>query len=154
VGTPGSPPIRLTTVPDKWVRPILRPADLSVGPTNLVGGPYDLLKTIRRFPRRPNSARPQDLLYKKRHQWILTKQINGYGKCCNLELGLLVINDQESGNQPCPLPNIRRARQSLYDYAILKQSTPTTGRRILVSGGPNQYKLVVFFMFRVLVHNP
>jgi hypothetical protein len=45
MGTPGSPPTRLTTVPDKWVRPTGRPADLSVGPTDLVGGPHDLLKT-------------------------------------------------------------------------------------------------------------
>jgi hypothetical protein len=32
MGTPGSPPTRLTAVPDKWVRPTRRPANLSVGP--------------------------------------------------------------------------------------------------------------------------
>jgi hypothetical protein len=42
MGTPGSPPTRLTTVPNKWVRPTRRPADLSVGPTDLVGSPHDL----------------------------------------------------------------------------------------------------------------
>jgi hypothetical protein len=31
--------------PTKWVRPTRRPANLSVGPTDLVGGPHDLLKT-------------------------------------------------------------------------------------------------------------
>jgi hypothetical protein len=36
---------------------------------------------------------------------------------------------------------------------MLKQSTPTTGRMVLLFGGPNQYKLVVFSMFRVLVRN-
>jgi hypothetical protein len=41
----------------------------------------------------------------------------------------------------------------MYNHAILKQSTPTTGRRVLLSGGPNQYKLVVFSVFRVLVRN-
>jgi hypothetical protein len=41
----------------------------------------------------------------------------------------------------------------LYSYVILKQSTPTTRRSVLLSGGPNQYKLVVFSMFRVLVRN-
>jgi hypothetical protein len=41
----------------------------------------------------------------------------------------------------------------LYSYTILKQCTPTTGRRVLLSGGPNQYKLVVFFVFHVLVRN-
>jgi hypothetical protein len=46
MGTPGSPLTRLTTVPDKWVRPTRRPADLSVAPTDLVGGPHDLLKTF------------------------------------------------------------------------------------------------------------
>jgi hypothetical protein len=34
---------------------------------------------------------------------------------------------------------------------ILKQSTPTTGRRVLLSGGTNKYKLAVFSVFRVLV---
>jgi hypothetical protein len=29
-----------------WVRPTKRPTDLSVGPTNLMGGPHDLLKTF------------------------------------------------------------------------------------------------------------
>jgi hypothetical protein len=36
----------LTAVPDKWVRPSRRPADLSVGPTDLVGSPHDLLKDL------------------------------------------------------------------------------------------------------------
>jgi hypothetical protein len=107
----------------------------------------------RRFPRRPYPERPQDLAYKTRHRWIPTKQIDGHGKCCNLELGLLVVTDQESGNRPCLLANIRWARQPLYDHAILKQSTPTTGRRVLLSGGPNQYKLAVFSVFHVLVRN-
>jgi hypothetical protein len=46
MGTPGSPPTRLTAFPDKWVRPIIRPTNLLVGPTNLVGSPHDLLKTF------------------------------------------------------------------------------------------------------------
>jgi hypothetical protein len=50
MGTPGSPPTRLTAVPDKWVRPTRRPADLSVGPIDLVGGPHDLLKTFQKIP--------------------------------------------------------------------------------------------------------
>jgi hypothetical protein len=39
----------------------------------------------------------------------------------------------------------------LYINKVLKQSTPTTRRRVLLSGGPNQYKLAVFFVFRILV---
>jgi hypothetical protein len=50
MGTHGSPPTRLTVVPDKWVRPTRRPADLSVGPIDLVGGPYDLRKTFQKIP--------------------------------------------------------------------------------------------------------
>jgi hypothetical protein len=38
----------------------------------------------------------------------------GYGKMCNVDLGLLVVNDQESGNRPHPLANIRRTRRPLY----------------------------------------
>jgi hypothetical protein len=34
----------------------------------------------------------------------------GYGKMCNVDLGLLVVTDQESGNRPHPLANIRRKR--------------------------------------------
>jgi hypothetical protein len=32
---------------------------------------------------------------------------------CNVDLGLLVVTDQESGNRPHPLANIRRARRPL-----------------------------------------
>jgi hypothetical protein len=49
-GTTGSPPTRLTAVPNKWVRPTRRPADLSVGKTDLVGSPHDLLKTFQKIP--------------------------------------------------------------------------------------------------------
>jgi hypothetical protein len=75
----------------------------------------------------------------------------GYGKMCNLDLGLLAVIDQESGNRPYLLTNIRRTRRPLVQQAVLKQSTPTTEHRVLLSGGPNQYKLVVFFVFRVLM---
>jgi hypothetical protein len=75
----------------------------------------------------------------------------GYGKMCNVDLGLLVVTDQESGNRPHPLANIRRRGDPCTQYAILKQSTPTTGCRVLLSRGPNQYKLAVFSVFRVLV---
>jgi hypothetical protein len=50
MGIPGSPPTRLTVVPDKWVRPTRRPADLLVGPTDLVGSPHDLLKIFQKIP--------------------------------------------------------------------------------------------------------
>jgi hypothetical protein len=55
MGTPGSPPTRLTTVPDKWVRPTRRPVDLSVGLTDLVGIPHDLLKTFQKIPQTTSS---------------------------------------------------------------------------------------------------
>jgi hypothetical protein len=88
-----------------------------------------------------------------RHQWVSTKQIDRYGKSCNIDLGLQVVTDQESGNRPHPLANIRQARRPLYHHAIFKQSTPTTWRRVLLSWGTNQYKLDVFSVFYVLVHN-
>jgi hypothetical protein len=60
MGTPGSPPTRLTAVPDKWVRPTRRPADLLVGPTDLVGGPHDLLKTFQKIPQTRRQLGVQD----------------------------------------------------------------------------------------------
>jgi hypothetical protein len=50
MGTSGSPPTRLTTVPDKWVQLTRRLTDVSVGPTDLVGSPHDLLKTFQKIP--------------------------------------------------------------------------------------------------------
>jgi hypothetical protein len=48
MGTPRSPPNRLMAIPDKWVQPTRRPTDLSVGPTDLVGCPHDLLNTFQK----------------------------------------------------------------------------------------------------------
>jgi hypothetical protein len=50
MGTPGSPPTRLTAVLDMWVQHIKRPADLTMGPTDLVGRPHDLLKIFQKIP--------------------------------------------------------------------------------------------------------
>jgi hypothetical protein len=156
MGTLGSPPTRLTTVPDKWVRPTRRPVDLFVGPMDLVGNPHDLLKTFQ-----VDSL--DDLIRYDLKTWrtiqdktsvdFAQSRSTGYGMMCNVDLGLLVVIDQESGNRLNPLANIRRMRQSLVTSPrpILKQSTPTTGRRVLLSGGPNQNKLIVFSVFRVLV---
>jgi hypothetical protein len=36
------PTVRITVVPGKWVRPIRRLADLTVGPTDLICGLEDL----------------------------------------------------------------------------------------------------------------
>jgi hypothetical protein len=71
-------------------------------------------RSSRRFPIRPYRERQQDLACKTRYRWIATKQIDGYGECCNqLDIGLLVITDQESRHRPCPLANIRRAGRPL-----------------------------------------
>jgi hypothetical protein len=48
--------------PDKWVRPTRGPADLSVGPTDLVGSPHDLLKTFQKIP-------PDDLIQHDLKTW-------------------------------------------------------------------------------------
>jgi hypothetical protein len=62
MGTPGSPPTRLTAVLDKWVRPTRRRADLSVGPSDLIGSPHDLLKTFQKIPL-------DDLIYHDLKTW-------------------------------------------------------------------------------------
>jgi hypothetical protein len=138
MGTPGSPPTRLTAVPDKWFRPTRRPADLSVGPTILVGGPRDLLKAFQKIPQTTSLRMTSRLgVQDKTSVDFAQSRSTGYGKMCNVHLGLLVVTDQESGNRPHSLDNIRQTRRPLVPYTILKKSTPTTRRRVLLSRGPN-----------------
>jgi hypothetical protein len=68
--TPGSPPTRLTAVPDKWVRLTRRPVDLSVGPTHLIDSPYDLLKTFQKIP-------PDDLIQHDLKTWRTRQDLSG-----------------------------------------------------------------------------
>jgi hypothetical protein len=42
MGTPGSPPTRVSAVPDRRARPTRRPADLSVDPPDLTCGPKNM----------------------------------------------------------------------------------------------------------------
>jgi hypothetical protein len=58
-------------VPDKWVRPTRRPADVSVGPINLVGDPHDLLKTFLEDP-------PDDLIQHDLKTWRTRQDLGGF----------------------------------------------------------------------------
>jgi hypothetical protein len=51
MGTPGSPPTRLTAVPTSGSGLPEDPPTYQVGPTDLVGSPHDLLKTFQKIPR-------------------------------------------------------------------------------------------------------
>jgi hypothetical protein len=111
LGTPGSPPTWLTAVPEKWVWPTIRNANLSVGPTDLVGRPQDLLKTFQKIPQTTQSNTISRLGIQDKTSVDYDQNIStGYGKMCNVDLGLLVATDQESANRPHPLANIRRTR--------------------------------------------
>jgi hypothetical protein len=120
MGTPGSPLTRLMAIPDKWVQPTRRPADLSVGPTDLVDGPHDLLKTYLSVGPTDLVGGPTDLIHHDLKTWrtrqdktsvdFAQSRSTGYGKMCNVDLGLLVVTDQEYGNRPHLLANIRRPR--------------------------------------------
>jgi hypothetical protein len=57
-------------VPNRWVRPIRRPADLTVGPIDLVGGPHDLLKTIQKIS--------DDLIQNDFKTWRARQDIGGF----------------------------------------------------------------------------
>jgi hypothetical protein len=82
MGTPGSPPTRLTVVPDKWVRPIRRTADLSVGPTDLVGCPHDLLKTFQKISQMTSFGTTSTLGARNKTAWITTKaDRRGMARC-------------------------------------------------------------------------
>jgi hypothetical protein len=73
MGTPGSPPTRLTAVPDKWVRPTRKPTDLSVGPTDLVGGPHDLLKTFLKISQMTSFGTTSRLVIQDKTSWTSPK---------------------------------------------------------------------------------
>jgi hypothetical protein len=121
MGTPGSPPTRLTAVPDNWVRPTRRPADLSVGPTDLVGGPHDLLKTFRKIPQMTSFRTTSRLgVQDKTSVDFAQSRSTGYGKSCNqLDLGFLVVTDWDSS--PLTL--------SIAQYKAGKGVLPGTTRR-------------------------
>jgi hypothetical protein len=68
-------------------------------------------------PRRPNPSRPQDFAYNTKTSVDFNRsRSTGYGKMCNVDLGLLVVTDQESGNRPHPLANIRWMRRPLVTF--------------------------------------
>jgi hypothetical protein len=76
-------------------------------------------------PTRPPKDLPEDSLDDLIHYDLQTRcteqdlvdydqsRSTGYGKMCNVDLGLLVVTDQESGNRPHPLAYIRRTKRSL-----------------------------------------
>ena len=84
MGTPGSPPTRLTAVHDKWVRPTRRPADLTVGPTDLVGGPHDLLKTFQKIP--------DDLIRNDFKTWRTRQDFGGFRPSKSMDMASVVNN--------------------------------------------------------------
>jgi hypothetical protein len=93
----------------KTRQPVSRPNRPSWWPTR---PPEDLLEDP-----------PDDLIHHDLKTWrtrrdktsvdLAQSRLTGYGKMCNLDLGLLVVTDQESRNRPHPLANIRRMRRSL-----------------------------------------
>jgi hypothetical protein len=93
MGTTGSPPIRLTAVFDKWVQHTRRLADLSVGPTDLVGNPHDLLKTFQKIPRATLFSTTSILgIQDKTSVDFDRSRLTGYSKMCKVDLGLLVVS--------------------------------------------------------------
>jgi hypothetical protein len=111
MGTLGSPPTRLTAVPDKvglayqkTRRPVSGPNRPSWRPAR---PPEDLLEDS------PDGLIHHDLKTRRTEQDLVNygqSKSMGYGKMCNVDLGLLVVTDQESGNRPHPVANITRTR--------------------------------------------
>jgi hypothetical protein len=155
MGTPGSPLTRFTVVLDKWVRPNRRLADLTVGPTDLICDPEDLLEDSLDV-----------LIVFFRVTWRVRQDIKMLvvpsdspkitGLCCNLlEIGFPVVTDLDSG------PQTLSVSQYEVGKGVLQRTTDNsskaiqsrTRRRVLLSGGLNQYKLTVSFVLRVPLHN-
>jgi hypothetical protein len=86
-------------VPDKWVRPTRRPTDLPVGPTNVVASPRDLLITFQKIPQTTSFRTTSRLgVQDKTFVDFAQSRSMGYGKMYNVDLGLLVVTDRESGS--------------------------------------------------------
>jgi hypothetical protein len=108
------------------------PTDQAHGRARQVGPAYQKTRRPVSGPNRPNwqptrppKDLPEDSLDDLIHYDLQTRRTEqdlvdydqsrstGYGKMCNVNLGLLVVTDQESGNRPHPLAYIRRTRRSL-----------------------------------------
>jgi hypothetical protein len=116
MGTPRSPPTRVMAIPDKWIRPNRRPADLSVGLTNIVGGPHDLLQTLQKILQTTLFKTTSGLGVQDKTlvDFDQSRSMDNGNHCNQLDLGLLIVTDQESGNRPHPLAKIRQVRRPLY----------------------------------------
>jgi hypothetical protein len=113
MGTPGSPLTRLTVVPDKLVRPTRRPVDLSVGPTNLVGGSHDLLKSFQKIPQTTLSRREDSFACKTRQSRRI-KATRVSFPCCNwLEIGFPVVTDLDSGPPTLSITQYKASKGAL-----------------------------------------
>jgi hypothetical protein len=60
-----------SAVHDKWVRPTRRLVNLSVGPTDLVRGPHDLLKTFQKIL-------PDDMIQHDLKTWRTRQDLGGF----------------------------------------------------------------------------
>jgi hypothetical protein len=161
MGTPGSPPTRLTAVPDKWARPTRRLADLSVGPADLAGSPRDLLKTFQKIPQTTWSATTSRLGVQDKTSVDFDQSISTeYGKSCNqLDLGFPIVTDLDSSPPTLSVAQYKAGKGVLpgttnnqQANTCNPQTTSTwdrsntnrrTGRRVFLSGGPNQYKIAL-----------
>jgi hypothetical protein len=103
-----------------------------LGPHRQVGPAYQKTRRPVRGPNRPSwrptrpledlpEHSPDDLIHHDLKTRCTEQDLvdydqsrsTGYGKMCNVDLGLLVVTDQESGNRPHPPANIRRMRRPI-----------------------------------------
>jgi hypothetical protein len=69
---------------------------LLVGPTDLVGGPHDLLKTFQKIPRTTLSRREDSLACKTRQSNGLRQVRKAFHDVNRLELGFPIVTDLDS----------------------------------------------------------
>jgi hypothetical protein len=84
MGTPGSPQTRLTTVPDKWVRPTKRPVDLSSGSNRPSWRPTRPLEDL------PEDS-PRDLIQNDLKTWRTRQDIGGFRLSRSIDMESVVI---------------------------------------------------------------
>jgi hypothetical protein len=114
---------------------------VTVGPTDLVGVPHDLLKTFQKIPQTTYSRTTSRLgVQDKTSVDFDQSRSTDNGNCCKqLDLGLLVVTDMQSSSdmQLSSAGQYKLGKETLVPVCSPQAIYTDHGHRVLLSGGPN-----------------